>query len=133
MLKGTPRHNRPKNRETLWHLLIGINSTPPGQRKFPSLKYAADDCQRIAAVIGELKPISPGENYHPMVLHDGEQPSNAQNTIRPGHPTKDNIEKSLNHIIDRAQANDRILVYITGHGIPDVQDNLYLGSIPFMQ
>jgi len=82
-----------------WAVLIGINQYPIGS-PFRRLNYAVNDAQKVRRLLVNHYAF-PAENVR--VLLDGEA-------------TKPSILQALTDLADKCGAEDRVLVYFSGHG-----------------
>jgi uncharacterized caspase-like protein len=87
----------------LWVLLIGVNHYQ--DITFPSLRYAAIDCQGIGAALAEATQPFPHKEF--LIHHD----------LVAQTPTLVTIESSLLRVVTEAKVQDTILIYFSGHGI----------------
>ncbi|MEC4895367.1 MAG: caspase family protein [Oscillatoria sp. PMC 1051.18] len=102
-------HRQQKTKKAcLWLILVGINQYQ--DEHFPSLSYAASDCQALAeAFTAETDEIFPEKQVR--IYHDfAEQKPNLVTVI-----------KSLEEIVKRAKIEDTLLFYFSGHGMLDRQ------------
>ena len=87
----------------LWILLVGVNEYQDPD--LPSLRYPAVDCQGLGEAFFKATQRFP--NKEVIIHHDfAAQP-----------PTLEIIRKSLQKIVSETQPQDSILLYFSGHGI----------------
>ena len=87
----------------LWLLLVGVNKYQ--DKRLPSLRYSAVDCQGLAAALADATQGFPQTEQR--VHHD----------LTSRLPTLSTVRASLNHITAAAQPRDTILFYFSGHGM----------------
>ena len=87
----------------LWLLLVGVNKYQ--DKRLPSLRYSAVDCQGLAAAVEDATQGFPQRSIR--VYHD----------LSSRLPTLSTVRSSLNEIAAAAQPQDTILFYFSGHGI----------------
>ncbi|MEH2315899.1 caspase family protein [Nostoc sp.] len=87
----------------LWILLVGINEYQDAS--LPSLRYPAVDCQGLGEALSKATQGFP--NKEVIVHHDfAAQP-----------PTLGIVRGNLERIVSQAQSQDSILLYFSGHGM----------------
>ncbi|MEA5515899.1 eIF2A-related protein [Nodularia sp. UHCC 0506] len=93
----------------LWLLLVGVNKYQ--DKRLPSLRYSAVDCQGLAAALADATQGFP--QTEERVHHD----------LTSQLPTLSAVRASLQQITAAAQPQDTILFYFSGHGMlePNVQ------------
>jgi len=90
--------------EKLWSIIIGINS----YLDCSNLNYCVRDSDQIKNFL-EDKKYHPNQDVHTMLLNDESEDKKK--------PTKANILKNLNIVIQQANSNDTILFFFAGHGL----------------
>ena len=83
--------------ENSWALVIGINK----YHNAPILSYAVQDAQSIQSMLMESFNY-PAENI--ALLTDE-------------YATKENILRELSSLTNKAESNDRVLIFFAGHGV----------------
>ena len=98
-------HILKKAEAKFWLLLVGVNKYQ--DKRLPSLRYSAVDCQGLAAALTDA---SQGlTQTKQRVYHD----------LTSEIPTLSTLRVSLREITDTAQPQDTILFYFSGHGMLD--------------
>ena len=98
-------HILKKAEAKFWLLLVGVNKYQ--DKRLPSLRYSAVDCQGLAAALTDA---SQGlTQTKQRVYHD----------LTSEIPTLSTLRRSLTEITDNAQPQDTILFYFSGHGMLD--------------
>jgi uncharacterized caspase-like protein len=92
----------------LWLLLVGVNQY--ADQQLPSLRYAAVDCQGLAAALTSATQQQFPEQ-EVIIYHDFTQ----------NLPILETVHNSLKNITNSAKALDTILFYFSGHGILETQ------------
>lgn len=87
----------------LWVLLIGVNQYQ--DPTFPTLKYAAIDCQGIGKALAAATDPFPHKEF---LIH---------NDLVEQTPSLARVEFSLQRLVAEAQVQDTILIYFSGHGV----------------
>jgi uncharacterized caspase-like protein len=87
----------------LWLLLIGVNEYQ--DRTFPTLKYAAIDCQGIGSALAAATESFPAKEF--LIHHD----------LVDRTPTLAAVQSSLHRVVTEAKVQDTILIYFSGHGV----------------
>ncbi|MDB9540910.1 eIF2A-related protein [Anabaenopsis arnoldii] len=97
-------HILKKAEAKFWLLLVGVNKYQ--DKRLPSLRYSAVDCQGLAAALSDA---SQGlTQTKQRVYHDLSE-----------IPTLSTLRRGLSEITDAAQPQDTILFYFSGHGMLD--------------
>ncbi|MDP5337226.1 MAG: caspase family protein [Nodularia sp. (in: cyanobacteria)] len=86
-----------------WLLLVGVNQYQ--DKRLPSLRYSAVDCQGLAAALADATQGFPQTKHR--VHHD----------LTSEQPTLSTVRASLHQITTAAQPQDTILFYFSGHGM----------------
>ena len=102
-----PRGKKPKKQ---WYLAVGVSQIDDVSRLKP-LPYATKDCQEIARLFEAGKLDSAVDEI--VSLNDGDEGS---------LPTAANLRNCLDRISREAGQEDTVVVYLTCHGIRDLQD-----------
>jgi uncharacterized caspase-like protein len=87
----------------LWVLLIGVNQYQ--DPTFPTLKYAAIDCQGISKALAAATDPFPHKEF---LIH---------NDLVEQTPCLARVKLSLHRLVAEAQVQDTILIYFSGHGV----------------
>ena len=107
-----PRGKNPKSKKPKkqWYLTVGVSQID-GVSKLEPLPYATQDCQDIARLFEAGKvDLAVDEVFS---LHDGDESA---------LPTAANLKNCLKKISREAGEEDTVVVYLTCHGILDLQD-----------
>ncbi len=89
-----------KNKEVkIWSVIVGISK----YEHMPSLKYADDDAYRIYAFLKSPE--------------GGALPDNQIKILVDEDATRNNILKAMNELFMRADENDVVMLYYSGHGL----------------
>lgn len=101
----------------LWVLLIGVNQYDDEQ--LPSLRYPAMDCQGLGFALSQAAAFFPRTS---ITLHcTGEMTAAIAAIAPPQPPHLSSIQQSLDLLVEKAEAQDTVLVYFSGHGVLDSQ------------
>ena len=87
----------------LWLLLVGVNEYQ--DEGLPSLRYPAVDCQGLGEALAKATQGFPSKE---VIIH---------NDFAGQPPTLKKIRESLERIISQTQAQDSIMLYFSGHGM----------------
>jgi WD40 repeat protein/uncharacterized caspase-like protein len=96
-------HNLEIGQAQLWLLLVGVNKYQ--DQRLASLRYSAVDCQGLAAALADATQEFP--QTQERVYHD----------FSSGLPILSTVRDSLREISAKAQPQDTILFYFSGHGM----------------
>lgn len=91
----------------LWLLLVGVNKYQ--DQRLPTLRYSAVDCQGLAAALADATQEFP--HTEERVYHD----------LTSQLPTLSTVRASLRQITAKAQPQDTILFYFSGHGMLEAE------------
>ncbi|WP_414565349.1 MULTISPECIES: eIF2A-related protein [unclassified Anabaena] len=101
---GRSTQTKPKITPTLWLLLVGVNQYQDEQ--LPCLRYSAVDCQVLAAALTSATQ----EQF-------AQKNINIYHDFAPQPPLLATVRASLQQITTKAQPQDTILFYFSGHGM----------------
>jgi uncharacterized caspase-like protein len=87
----------------LWLLLVGVNEYQ--DEGLPSLRYPAVDCQGLGEALAKATQGFPNKE---VIVH---------NDFAAQPPTLERIRESLERIISQTQPQDSIMLYFSGHGM----------------
>jgi uncharacterized caspase-like protein len=87
----------------LWLLLVGVNEYQ--DELLPSLRYPAVDCQGLGEALAKATQGFPNKE---VIVH---------NDFAGQSPTLERIRESLERIISQTQPQDSIMLYFSGHGM----------------
>lgn len=91
----------------LWVLLVGVNQYQDAS--FPTLRYSAEDCQRLGEALSEAAGEFPKKQV--IIHHDCADQISTLTTVL----------TSLKQIISAAKPSDTVLFYFSGHGLVEPQ------------
>jgi uncharacterized caspase-like protein len=87
----------------LWIFLVGVNNYQDAS--LPSLRYPAVDCQGLGEALAQATQGFPNKE---VIVH---------NDFAAQPPTLKTVRRSLERIVSQSQSQDSILLYFSGHGM----------------